>query len=677
MSSPSMDFFQRQDDARRNTSLLIFLFSLAVIGLSTGTYIGLAVFMGARPTLFGVIDPILFLLSIIATCAFIFLGSAYKISSLSDGGSVVAESMGGVEVDPSSTDPLRRRLINVVEEMALASGVPVPRIYVLENEPGINAFAAGYTINDAAVAVTQGCLELLTRDELQGVIAHEFSHVLNGDMRLNIRLIGVIHGILLIYLTGRVLTRVGFVGGGRSSRSGGGAAGLALAGLAMVVFGSLGVMFGRWIKSAVSRQREYLADAAAVQFTRNPQGLAGALKKIGGYSHGSAIQAANAEEVSHMCFGNVKSGGASFLGGMLATHPPLEERIRRIDPSFAGQFAAIDDSSMRKGIRRKASSPQVAGLAGGAGQGVAMAAAAGGSSGGGNDWSGAQRDLSYKVDADNVINQIGEATPEGLVYCASLMDEIPRPLMEARSNLLGAITIVYTLLLDEDIEERRKQGGILQKYGEPGVVENARKMWPAMQNLEPELRLPLLDLVFPTLRRMTSDQFQVFAANVDRLIMADGRVILKEFIIEKVLIHRLELALQKPAKKIVQFHSFSAVVNDLSFLLTCLAYVGHDNIHEATNSFHAGKERVPQRHRERVTFLNEDQWSFPQVDVALDRLSLCAPAIKRTVVDACAHCVMGDGVVTVEEAELLRAICDVLDAPLPPFIPEATRRVAA
>src|SRR5690606_28971990 len=257
------------------------------------------------------------------------------------GGSVVAGLLGGLPVNPATDDPDERRLVNVVEEMAIASGVPVPAIYVLPGEESINAFAAGYGVHDAAVAVTRGALKHLTRDELQGVIAHEFSHILNGDMRLNIRLIGLLHGLLLLALIGRVLLRSGGRSRGRRKEKGGSVQ-VALIGLGLVLLGYIGVFFGKLIKAAASRQREYLADAAAVQFTRNPEGIAGALKKIGALGAGSRIVHPRAEELSHLYFA---SGLRSSFAGLFATHPPLVERIRRIDPSFSGDFEGVFEAA--------------------------------------------------------------------------------------------------------------------------------------------------------------------------------------------------------------------------------------------------------------------------------------------------------------------------------------------
>lgn len=702
MSSGPTDFFQRQDDARRKTGRLLLLFGLAIIGLSFGTYIALLLAFGVSDISIGLADPLLFGAAFLVTTTFILFGSATKTSALKSGGSAVAEALGGVEVNGAHSDPLIRRYANVVEEMALASGVPVPRIYVLEYEQGINAFAAGYEMNDAAIAVTRGCLEQLTREELQGVVAHEFSHILNGDMRLNIRLIGVIHGILLMYIIGRGMLRV------RSRGKNGGQ--VQLIGLALVIFGGAGLFFGRLIKSAVSREREYLADAAAVQFTRNPAGLAGALKKIAGYSHGSAIQSANAEEVSHMCFSSVTKG----MSGMMATHPSIEERIRRLDPSFTGEklFRADDRRQRLMGMAeggdysaaQVATGGAVSQLAGGRQGGFSQGSQAvmglnssmgdggtalatpprtttdsgplGASFAGGNDWSAQGSQQSYSMAPEVVVGLVGEASVQNLIYSSSLLQEVPRPIMEARTNLLGAMATVYVLLLDESLEQRKTQGQILDEGVDPALVMEVRRLWPSISRMGPELRLPVLDLVFPTLRQMTWQQYQSFITTVERLIMADGHVVLKEFIIRKVLVRRLQMAMNPPRGRGQTINSFTPLMQDLSYLLSCLAHSGHENINQAAMAFETGRERLPASYRSSIRFLGEGEWTFVDVDRALDRLANASYPIKRVVIDACAHCVLADGQVTVEETELLRTVGDSLDLPLPPFIPETQRRAS-
>ncbi|MGD8323007.1 MAG: M48 family metallopeptidase, partial [Gammaproteobacteria bacterium] len=343
-----MDFFARQEQSRRTTRYLVLLFALAFLSVALATAIVVAAlfqFLPAfdQPLLSTTIGDgtrsvlIPFLATIGIVLLLMVIASAGRSATLSRGGASVARMLGGTEIHGDSKDPLHRRLVNVVEEMSIAAGVPVPDIFVLESESGINAFAAGLEHSDAAVAVTRGALERLNRAELQGVIAHEFSHILNGDMRINQRLIGFSFGILVLALAGRWMLRsMRFT---RRSRSDKGSIALIL-GIALAVIGSIGVFFSRLIKAAVSRQREMLADASAVQFTREPDGLAGALKKIGGYS--SDFTAAEAEEVAHMLFGR----GSRAFRGWFATHPPILDRIRALDPSFTeDDFVRLPDQA--------------------------------------------------------------------------------------------------------------------------------------------------------------------------------------------------------------------------------------------------------------------------------------------------------------------------------------------
>ncbi|HKX45147.1 MAG TPA: M48 family metallopeptidase, partial [Planctomycetota bacterium] len=340
-----MDFFAHQERARRNTGRLVVLFVLAVLGIVASVYAAaivaglmagiLEVPTGRQPDPLAVWwNPALLAGVVLCVFAVVGLGSAHKLAQVSAGGRTVAEMLGGRIVEPGARDPLERRLLNVVEEMAVASGVPVPGVYLLDEEAGINAFAAGFAPGDAVIGMTRGALEKLSRDELQGVVAHEFSHVLNGDMRLNLRLLGVVAGITVLGTLGWIVLRsTARVGTGR--KKGGGVAAVIAFAAALAVIGFVGSLFGSLIKAAVSRQREFLADASAVQFTRNPGGIAGALRKIGGFPSGSQVADSHAPEIAHMLFGE---HGRRSLAQLTATHPPLAERIRRIDPSFAGKL---------------------------------------------------------------------------------------------------------------------------------------------------------------------------------------------------------------------------------------------------------------------------------------------------------------------------------------------------
>ena len=344
-----MNFFEHQDQARRKTGMLVGLFVVAVAGLIVGTYVlimslylgGLEQASQQREMLINQFGPDTFwrpdIFVGVALAVFLVVGggSLYKTAQLSGGGEPLALSLGGRRLLSDSSDPVERKVLNVVEEMALASGLPVPPVFMMDREQGINAFAAGYQPEDAVIGVTRGCVENLSRDELQGVIAHEFSHILNGDMRLNIRLIGIVHGILLVGLIGYYTLRIAAASGSRRSSNDKGGGGLAFLGLGLglMAIGFIGTLIGNLIKAAVSRQREFLADASAVQFTRDPNGIAGALKKIGGFNAGSKVTVAKATEASHMFF-------ATGVAELFATHPPLAKRIARIDAFWQAEMAA-------------------------------------------------------------------------------------------------------------------------------------------------------------------------------------------------------------------------------------------------------------------------------------------------------------------------------------------------
>ena len=331
------DFFQQQDTARRGSSFLVILYLLAV--LSIGLILHAAIAFGlsftgeeggppASDFAANFLDPSLAVITLGLTFLIIGASSLFKVAQLSQGGPAVAKLMGAVEVNPNTNNFAEKRLLNIVEEMALASGVKKPRVYVMRDENSLNAFAAGYSPNDAAVAVTTGLLNTLNREELQAVVGHEFAHILNGDMRLNIRLIGILHGIFALSIIGMILFRVAaFSGGGRSrnSKNNPGPA-LFVLGLLIWILGSVGVLFGRLIQAAISRKRENLADASANQFTRNPQAMADALVLVA--TGPRRLQNPNATEVAHMLFDSAFS-----------THPPIIERIRASDPTFDGNLA--------------------------------------------------------------------------------------------------------------------------------------------------------------------------------------------------------------------------------------------------------------------------------------------------------------------------------------------------
>ena len=630
-----MDFFKEQDIARTKTTRLIGLFILAILGIALAIYlVALAVvfFYGKRqpgfdPYRFEIIQPELGFWVLSVTLLVIFIGSIIKIIQLAKGGSVVAENQGGRLINASTTVTNERRLINVVEEMAIASGVPVPQTYILEEEKGINAFAAGYTPNDAAVAVTQGSLTELSRDELQGVIAHEFSHILSGDMRLNIRLIGFLSGITIIAQIGHLMLR-----SRSTSRKGGGQT--ALIGIGLLVIGYLGQLFGRMIQAAVSRQREYFADASAVQFTRNPRGLAGALIKIGTILKGSSIHAPRDEEISHMFF------GAAFRSAF-ATHPPLRERIRRLEPDYQKRFIQQKVSEEKPvKVAPEPTKPSVA-------PATSPVAA-------------------FAVGADSVIKQPGNVTAQNIRHSRQLLSVIPEKIKNELGDLLGAMAVTCLLLLDKDPQVRAHQMKRLQKRAPGRLVQHIVSLEPHFKSLDLQLRLPILDLALPVLRQMSAAQYAKFKEFIQILVEADARLSFFEFALQQILTHRLGANYQRHKREVV-YKKMGSLASDAANILSQLAHVGHPHEVAAQAAFKSGWKKLKIKDSKRK-MQPAGKVSFGALRIALQRFSLASPDIKKTFLDACAHCVLHDQQVTIEEAELLRVVAYALDIPLPPFL---------
>lgn len=625
-----MDFFSEQDQARRRSMHLVLLFLLAVVLMMVIIYVVAVVawnIADEHQTTFTWWQPTIFALSIGGTALVIVLGSLGRISSLSAGGSAVAEMVGGQRLSPSTTDTDERRLLNIVEEMALASGTPVPPVYVMEEE-GINAFAAGYRYNDAVVGVTRGAMKRLSRDELQGVIAHEFSHILHGDMRLNIRLMGVLYGILMISAIGSIMMRAIYLSGGRRRSSGrgngeGAIYAIAAAGFVMYIIGYLGVFFGSMIKAAVSRQREFLADASAVQYTRNPDGIAGALKKLAGYH--SRVKNANAEEASHFFFGQV-----SGFGSMLATHPPLSERIRRLDPQFIAEKAAASGAA-----------PASSGTTG-------MAGMAG--------FSG-----NHSASAQSMRESIGDPNARHMQYGHAILAGLPPRIHDATHDPYSARAIIHCLLLDEDPSLVSKQWEQLRSTADPAVFAEVQRHAAAVAGLPHVYRLPLVELCLPALRSMTPAQVKHFLQMVDVLIEADGQVSAYEYSIR----HHLRTALDP---SFADSASGNAAPEDVRVLLHIVADVGNpqDRLSAAAAFTAAAQEVGLATSLQRYDQAMGHDW--PAMDAALLRLAQVKPKSKQRIINATITAVSHNGQVNRDEGDIVRAIAMSLECPMPPLL---------
>jgi len=638
-----VDFFERQDKARRNTKLLVFYFSLAVLSLILAVNIAVSLiftgFMPANsidePSIGWSRSELLFWVTI-GTLAVILIGSVFKSLQLARGGSAVAELLDGRLINSNTSDADERKLLNVVEEMSIASGVPVPQVYVMDSETGINAFAAGHSASDAAISVTRGCMKMLSRDELQGVIGHEFSHILNGDMRVNLRLMGLVFGILCLTVIGRILIQTR----GRKNP-------LPLLGLALIITGWAGVFFGRLIQAAVSRQREVLADASAVQFTRNSSGLAGALKKIGGLTYGSRINSPHAEEASHLFFANA-------LGdSVFATHPPLVERIRALDPSFDGRFPRVilerpSDVSPAPGAAQLSRPQPIPGLP--------LVQAEG------------DRFAAPFISQHAVIANIGQATTEHLRYAVDFHQAIPPGLEAAARDPLGAGALVCAFLLASEPATRRKQLEDLDRATSEAIRDEIMRVWPDTQSMPPQARIPLVDLALPALRRLSRQQFEQFRAATETLVASNSETDLFVYMLRKIVVRHLETYFFPEQRRVTQFYALRPLASDCGVLLSATAYAGQENATKAYAAFGQGAESLSRAARSEIPWLPPDQCDLSHIDAALVRLSQAVPQIKKNVLNACAQTVVADGVIQEGEAELLRAIADTLDCPVPPFV---------
>jgi Zn-dependent protease with chaperone function len=635
-----VNFFRHQDRARRQSRTLIVAFVLAVVAIVAAIDALLLAVVGVTSMEEGASIPQpghllrtnlpLLAGGAVATLTVIGIASLFKITTLRSGGGQVARQLGGVLVESDTQDRQRRRLRNVVEEIALASGVPVPEIYVLEKESGINAFAAGYTPADAAVAVTRGALEKLNRNELQGVIAHEFSHILNGDMRLNIRLMGALFGILLLALIGRrVLMHAHFA---RSSRDKSGAV-VVLVALGIMAVGYVGLFFGRWIKAAVSRQREYLADASAVQFTRDPDGIGGALKKIAVYSEGSHLDA-DSEEVSHMLFGD----GRRMR--LFSTHPPLNERISRVDPGFRpeelDELAAKirrEETRVREEAERQRASDQASGQA-----------------------------AKSTFDARNIIDQIGNPDWQQLLMAAAMAASLPDRVRQAARSTEWAPEVLFYALLHPDTDIRESQLlTIAQRMGGESE-EQVRRLFGAAGLPRPQQRLPLLEMAFPALKRRPPDFVARMLETVKALAETDGRVDAFEFLLARSISQQLWESHNPDRVRSAGTRSLDAHGEDARRLMAVLARHGHREEAEAVGAYRAGCAALGLDAESAMP--DTTQW-VEVLDTVLPKLDRLKPSGKERLVGALTTSVTHDGKLVPSELELLRAACTLIHVPLP------------
>lgn len=679
-----MDFYARQAAARGQTRWLVFSFVLCLLAVALALDIVLFSFMTSaaanRPVVapleFAARNPGVALFSTLIVMGVLGLASLYKSMELRGGGGVVARSLGGVLVGQDTTDLKLRRLMNVVAEMAIASGVPMPEVYVLEQEAAINAFAAGHAPANAAITVTRGALDHLNRDQLQGVIGHEFSHILNGDMRLNVQLMGWVFGLFVIALIGRLILNF-------SPRNRRGNNGILALGFAVLVLGYVGLFLGRLMQAAVSRQRERLADASGVQFTRNPQGLKEALMKIAALPDGSQLATPHAEQAAHMFF-------AEGLDRFFATHPPLMERIRELDPHFdeseltriAAQADETDaDLRTPASAARPAGVPLKPGVVPGAGalpgtsalpgEGVvlpgasaapvagvaALAAVASAAATAGAVTAAAP------APARSVVDSVGRVDAIHIQQARSIHLAFPDSLREIFQSPGRAQGFVLAQLLSRDPTVRERQLALLREKLSVSNFAAIQQMVPTADEIEPLLRLPALQQLFPALRRAPVTQRQAIGQLATDLIHADARIDAFEFSLAKLLETLLtdELQARSPHGTL----SLEDTQEELGILFSTLAQLGSAGEPAARRAYEAGMSGVLPMRRPPYTPLAD--WPRRLSD-ALARLGKLHPFAKKVVIDGLVKTISSDDVMTEAESELLRTVCALLNCPLPPLL---------
>ncbi len=629
-----MNFFEHQDRARTSTTRLLLLFVVAIATLVVGTSYVVALALAAmqaksgRHVEFGMaLPPDILLGTATVIVSVVLLGALYRIAQLHSGGRAIAESMGGRLLSRNQPSLDETKILNVVEEMALASGLPVPPVYVIEDD-AINAFAAGYRQQDAVIGITRGAIKFLNRDELQGVIAHEFSHIFNGDMRLNLRLVGWLHGLLLIGLIGAQLLRLPQ---GMSRERSQAAGGILVLGLALAVLGYTGVMFGNIIKSAVSRQREFLADASAVQFTRNPDGIGNALKKIGGYALGSRMLMNETTEISHMLFGEgVMRRG---IGGMFATHPPIGDRILRIDPRWNGEL--INPEHQREIAYSSLPDEPVA--AGGLHATAGKAAAA-------------------EALAAVLVSAVGTATAQSLELAQSQLSAVPDAVKQHLQTTLEASLLMYgVVMVQSEPGVVSKQLNMLQQTLPPASVRLLAKQLKLLLPMPRELDLALVALAQPALKQLSPDQLEQFLKITADLISMDGVVTLPEWGLGRLLRHYLDSTHAVAAKL-----DLDECSEECRVLLSALAEAGNDSA-DAVAAFAAACSKLELTP---TTMLPADT---TLLDKAIDKLIQLKHLQKPRLLKAMVACVQHDGKLTTTELDLLRVVSALLDCPLPPL----------
>lgn len=672
----NMNFFEHQERAERKTVLLVVLYLLAVVLTFCATHLiasfayelagaiieeehGHRFEMTYAKYFDYVENPAILIFDLGAILLIIGGGTLHKMTELnSKGGDGVAQSLGGVRVTQATASLKEKRLLNIVEEMAIAAGIHVPNVYVLREEQGINAFAAGFTPATSVVAVTQGALEYLTRDELQGVLAHEFSHILHRDTNLNLKLIGILHGLELLFLCGVVLLfclreiAPVFRGGGKNK----GSAIIAIVmlvmfilGIGFSVIGFIGMVFALIIRSAVSRQREFLADASAVQYTRNPDGIVGALKKIGS-SVGGEIKSEKAIETSHIFFGSAVPVGLGFL---LDSHPSLTARIKRIDPSFNGVFRkelqkVIDYTNVNEESSQKQKSfrefsklfPLLPAIT----------------------VSGMQAPERTAAVAGAILSNVGTVTQDKLCVADALLEKIPQEVDKALVNRFGAIGAFLAVLIDKDpFGPRDAEISFLERNLDKTTFAHVKSIADTLESCPCSVKIPIVQKAFPFLRNLSKSEYIALRKTISTLMKFDGRISILEFTIAGFMVNDLDIYFKLAPAIPEKYRDLNQIAEPFRKVASAMAYAGSDVQTECANAFANAAHSLGIQ----TEILPKEECVPAEFSASVRELTFASKPLRQKILTALYSCIAFDGYINEQEGELIRAVTAHFQCPMP------------
>lgn len=628
-----MDFFEHQERARKTTyklATLLFLSVLIIVLIIDIFIIFIINSLEGYDSIFELIIsvPIEQHLAIVLSVIFLIsIATLSRMFELRKGGSKVADELGASIVIASTTKIKERQLLNVIEEMAIASGIPVPQVYILDDS-AINAFASGFSQFDAVICVTQGMIDLLNRDELQGVIAHEFSHIFNGDMRLNIRLVSLLFGILFLTLIGRKMVRYCYKADDLRVFF------FAIfVGIGLIIVGSIGLLFGNFIKMAISRQREYLADASAVQFTRNPDGISGALKKIGGWNDGSRLHVSNAEEFSYFYFAN---GVRSLI---FNTHPSLSKRIRKIEPGWDGYFPKFR-IEVKKDVKTGKKAEKITPFSA--------------------DTFKEPKNLVTIATMTSAIAATGTPTSDHVQYAKTLISEIPEPLLLASRETMTAYALVLGLLMDKELLKNMSEQDKLLKGIDKEICKQLRKILSMLIPLNIKYRLPLIELAIPSLKSLSQSQLEQFEQHMLLIIKHDNRVEFWEWALHWIITQ----SLNKPIVVKPRYDNFTLIENECAILLSATVYTASSRNEVGKEAYNAAANEIGIS----IELVEKNKINSSDLLNALAKVRELKPLVKPRFLKALSLAAQHDGVIEPEEIEFIRAIAEGIDCPMPPLI---------